>query len=335
MLGAAALLLGCSGPPTPEDTEVPEETGGPPAARREWVDVTPYPCGIDADGWVVCWSSAGWAEVQDTDPASLSIVPDSPFQVRRASVDFGAVAHGQSLDGTATRVWSCYSLAVQDPESSIWCIDPPDLDWDALGVECGLADGAITCFGGGNSAPFPEPEGWSYRLFHGPYSNSYAGLTTDNRIIIRGTVELEFALPTSMTVETLASFRGGACVLTSVGEVACFGGSITPAFTHPPYRMLQAGDHAVCAVRDDWTIECQDGSTFDFGPIRALSVYTHIQYVPIDPPADGSPPWEPRYAQSTDRPHICVVTEDNAVRCEGWRYDFDDLQAQLPKGDAP
>ncbi|MEZ4317265.1 MAG: hypothetical protein R3F61_07165 [Myxococcota bacterium] len=191
------------------------------------------------------------------------------------------------------------------------------------------------CWGGSQSAPFPEPEDWSYRLFHGPLSGSYAALTTDNRIVVRGlTIEpVEFSLPPSTFVETLVSVAGGACVLTDDAAVQCFGGSITPEFTNPPYRMLQAGAFAVCAVRDDWTIDCQDGSTFDFGPIRALSVYSHSYYVPIDPPpSDGSPPWEARQPQPTDRPHICVVTEDNAVRCEGWRYDFDDLQAQLPKG---
>ncbi|MEZ4320921.1 MAG: hypothetical protein R3F61_25815 [Myxococcota bacterium] len=327
-----ATLLGCTSGPATDTGEVEgtAETGGP--ARREWVDVTPYPCGVDADGWVECWHSNRWSSISP-DHVLFLTVPPSPFATRLRDIVVGGLAWGVPADGSRPRNWHC---AGEYGDGEAWCQAPPPVDFDMIGTECGLADGEVYCWGGLASAPFPNDR--TYRLFHGPYSGAYAALTTENEIVIRGgTEEPEYQLDPGLEVDTLVSFDvSGACVLTSTGEVHCMGPGWVPEFTNPPYQRLDGGFRSVCAVRQDWVIECGDGSTFDFGPIRALSVYSHEHWDPIvPPPAFGGPAYTRVLAEVSDPPHVCAITEDNAVHCVGWRYEFDDLQDQLPKGDGP
>ncbi|MEZ4320860.1 MAG: hypothetical protein R3F61_25510 [Myxococcota bacterium] len=321
-------ILGCSRTP-PVHTDLPGTTGETGATpHREWVDVTPYPCGVDSEGWVECWTSQQWADMAP-DNFFLDVVPPSPFPTRVRDVTIGSLAWG--MEGATPRIWACFEDMGGD-----WCADPPPVDFDMIGTECGLADGEVLCWGHIAAAPFPDDR--TYRLFHGPYSAAYAALTTDNEIVIRGETQdpLEYPLDPALEIETLVSFDvSGACVLTTAGNVDCMGPGWVPEFTHPPYRRLAGGFRSVCAVRQDWVIECGEGTTFDFGPIRALSVYSHERMEPVVPPPVLSGPRYSRvFAQVSDPPHVCVVTEDNAVRCEGWRYAFDDLQAKLPKGDS-
>jgi hypothetical protein len=80
-------------------------------------------------------------------------------------------------------------------------------------------------------------------------------------------------------------------------------------------------------------IDCNGRELFDFGPVIDIAVSQRPAYERV---FVGTPneTWSPVYPDpAVDPPHICVITATNAVRCEGFRYDFPDLQASLPSGD--
>jgi hypothetical protein len=111
-----------------------------------------------------------------------------------------------------------------------------------------------------------------------------------------------------------------ACVRREIGTIECHEmlGTMTQ-FTNPPYVMMDSDLGIACAVRDDWRIECNTGETYDFGPIRDIAVTWYGSGI------------ESEWFDGTTS--VCVITETNAIRCAGARYDFPDLQAALPTGD--
>ncbi len=92
-------------------------------------------------------------------------------------------------------------------------------------------------------------------------------------------------------------------------------------FDNPPYRLIASGGFAVCAVRDDWIIECHNGETFDFGPIHELAVRTDPLLTTTEP---GSPPMEEHHALLDYS--ICVITHEDTIECVGPRYPVDLLE---------
>lgn len=105
------------------------------------------------------------------------------------------------------------------------------------------------------------------------------------------------------------------------------------SFDNPPYIQIDSGMLG-CASRPDGVVECSNGSAYDFGePLRDFAVAT----LPADYRLffEGTPDerWVPVYAEPEDLPHICAITESNAIRCVGFRYDFPDLQEALPRGE--
>jgi hypothetical protein len=123
----------------------------------------------------------------------------------------------------------------------------------------------------------------------------------------------------------------GVCVLTQAGDVQCFGAEGAPfnshlvPFQNPPYRRIAGGWITVCAQRviDD-VIECNDGQTFDFGPLRDLAAITSEQV--------GGTVGE--YTPENSSASVCVITEQNQIRCAGTRFP-PMLQTLPPPGWTP
>ncbi|MCB9669719.1 MAG: hypothetical protein H6734_09645 [Alphaproteobacteria bacterium] len=115
----------------------------------------------------------------------------------------------------------------------------------------------------------------------------------------------------------------GACVLDDAGAIHCAGSDPywdAMPFGDDAYVFMDGSRRTVCAVRArDHRILCHDGSTYDFGRIRAFAAYGYAYY-----DEDGV-----YHSQSLDQiPSLCAITERNAIRCAGPRY-LSDIQAQL------
>jgi len=322
------FLLSC----TPEPTNDAGHTADTALPEREWREVTTYPCGVDVDGYVECWRSRQWEDIKrghagEEDapyPYVSRLWPIAPSVHPMAIVDADnpILAWGVRADNGEPAILAC-----NDSD----CVLPPRADYDAIAYECGLADGEMICWGNMRSLGLFEPTK-TYTHFAGRGSSyvgtTYVALDTDN--VLHHYDNTDYSFPPELEVETLVGFDNqNACALTPDGTIVCVG-SNPPTFDNPPYRMLSGAGMAVCAARDDWTIECADGSTYDFGPLRHMSAESRLTYV-LD--EDRPPFYRTVHPTRNDPPHLCVVTQTNAIRCVGWRYDFDDLQRALPQGD--
>jgi len=300
-------LLACKPPPT-ADT-------GDTGLGRQWVEVSTVPCARDTDGLLGCWYSEEWKTISP----GLWIVEPTTVPVREFNNDPKRL-WGVREDGGWTNI--NYLEPTQPP------IDLSDIR--RSNSKCALSGTEIVCWAIG---PSVFPTEYEYVDLHGEES-IHAALTSDNRLLIRRQdfpeQGYDFELdPTREIAKVVHVDPWDACVLGADGVVDCYGPGGTTGFDNPPYVDIAAGEASVCAVRDTWEIECNFGHRFDFGPIRALEVTQDPSYSLRDV---GAPTelWFPNYPEPGDPPNICVITQDNHVRCEGWKYDFPDLQRALP-----
>lgn len=328
MRGLLLLIVGCArqdvGPwdSGGVDTDRNHDTGAGPDV--EWAELNYFPCGRTLAGEVVCWSSA------EREGLDGYVLVDGPAYERRfTAIDdyhhWGVVAD----DGS-----SQYFANIED--ASFW--DLPSRPWlrDLL-TYCALDADQIVCAEIGSS-PFPADR--SYVLLAG-HPMRPAAVDSQNRIIVQNWCQegaiaecqalygpaLEIELPPTMQVVDVIAPDGGVCVLDSGGVVTCFGAR-EGLFPNAPYTHI-AGDHfGVCAAREDGVIECSDGTTHTWGPLRDLLALGSAPFIGSD--EAGWDRVQPVWGGPVD---LCAITEDNAIRCAGWRYDFADLQAQLPQGD--
>ena len=302
-------LWACKPPPTG-----PTHTGDT-GLDRQWVEVSTAPCARDTEGLLGCWYSEQWKEIS----MGLRIVEPTTVPVREFS-NLPDVMWGVREDGGWTNI---NYLAAEQPPLGLTNIRRAT-------SRCALSGTEVVCWA---TSPSLFPTGYEYVDLHGELS-SHAALTADNRLFIRrqGSPDqgYDFELdPNRELVKMVHVEPWDACVLGADGVVDCYGPGGTTGFDSPPYVDIAAGRWAVCAVRDTWEIDCNFGYRFDFGPIRTLEVTQESSLSLI---YEGTPAeqWFPNYPQPGDAPNICVITQDNHVRCEGWKYDFPDLQRALP-----
>jgi len=313
------LLVGCTsniqGTGVP-DTSSPIDTD---TDQRVWEEISMVPCARDSEGYLECWSSASWDDMPTaTKPVFPPKVP--VLEISPNARELWGVREDDDLPYFFTEAY---------PPGE----GPPSLPgFQNLTTQCARLDTEIICWG---SAPSSFPAELAYTDVDG-YAIRHAALTTDNQLLIRTQGSQanarDFLLDPAKTYIDVAQIDpSSACALTDTGEIECYG-SEPIFFDNPPYVMLRSGNFAVCAAREDWVIECRDGSSFDFGPLRDMEVAT-LPTFSLENPGTESEWWRPAYPDGDTPPHICVITQDNAVRCQGWNYDFPDLQAALPAGD--
>ncbi len=205
------------------------------------------------------------------------------------------------------------------------------VDANELNQQCALDNHSIICWNTGASGFPPEHD---YQFVHGE-NIFHAALTTSNELLVARQgepPEHEWQLPEDKVYVDLVHIEpSGGCALADDGTVDCRDPTGF-SFDTPPYRFIAGGRASVCAVREDWVVECRYDHEFDFGPIRAIEVTQQPSYERIDV---GTPDeqWWPIDVEEDTRPFVCVITTDNAVVCDGFKYDFPDLQEALPAGD--
>jgi len=319
-----ALLVACTGPATAIDTDsdpprVDTSDTDPLPPGRVWVEVSTAPCARDAEGWVECWYTPDWGPlVGDQDPLSLRI-PDSPAPMSMFYAPNSETVWGIAAETGSSINWFCGASVDTPPGPSDTpgqCQEHPLTDPIALGYRCGVGNGRLVC-----AEDIGDAAEDSIRLADVDLYVFY--LTTEGRLRSWSASPgpgVDIALPRADEVVQLAQAGNGGCVRYQAGDVECFGSENgDPVFDNPPYRDLQGGLWSVCATREDWTIECNDGAVLNFGPYRDMDVSTNRNRV-------IQPSW-------LEGRSVCVITEDNAVRCDGLRYDgYPDLLAKLPQG---
>ncbi|MEZ4320803.1 MAG: hypothetical protein R3F61_25200 [Myxococcota bacterium] len=317
MMVALLGLLGCKAP-QPLHTDLPApttaETGSPP--YREWVEISTAPCARDSEGYVECWSDPVWEDINVT-----WTLDGGDLRMRELTNE--QPVWGVRLDNDLPYY---YTPIPEDTRA------PGVTGYHHIMPQCALNGTDVVCW---QTGPSEFPSGEVYVNLHGE-GFSHAALTDQNQLYIRfqGDPEAgyDFTLdPARVVVDMVHVEPADACVLDSDGIVECFGTS-GYHFDNPPYVMLAATYSAACAVREDWRIDCRNGSTFDFGPLREIEVTLRPSYVLVNE-GTASERWQVQYPDATTPPHICVITRDNAIRCEGFRYDFPTIQASLPQGD--
>lgn len=313
MLQLALLLTGCVAHPT---------TAPPPwTPERRWVDVNTYPCAVDDAGQVECWhrENSIHQEVQ---------LRASEGRIVTLSPAYGSGVLTGLTDAGDVQVLSCPNSALGNrPRACDYAWTPPLREQDR---EYGIGDD------GRLQAPgidwLPPPEGIWLAMSHG------TSLALNARFEVADVLDrfpplvvpLE-ASPVSMAggIVTPEDFPVmGACVLDTEGRILCVG---DPWFTEVPFagqpgfRDLRGGGGPMCALRDaDDRILCDDGSTYDFGPIRTYSVFKESTY-----DTDGTyQRWTPG-----SEPTVCAITEANTIVCEGPGFD-EAIQAQLDEVNA-
>lgn len=343
------LLLACGPPPpgvgSPVDTATADDTDDPMDPGRQWVEVSTHPCARDGEGWVECWNRVD-APNDVTWNGRFLPIPPSPFPVTGFfAPDSSAVAGVRTaLAESSLESWFCgaewHSGGAYPPwnaDTTSQCVPPADPRFQAVGYGSGLTtDGQVWAWTLGpprRATRFPTDR--SYRLFTAP-SRRIGVLDTENVAWVEDDYNDVYYTPfthaftADLVIVELVLGGNGVCVLTAEGEIQCVGEELPGvfpapmAFPNPPYRDIAGGYYAVCAVREDWTIECHDGSTHHFGPLRDLAVHA---FAGIDP-VTGDKLYDegPRAGLG-----LCVITEANAIRCVGERYTPDVL-AQLPGG---
>ncbi len=330
-----ALLAACT---RTSDTDSHDESATSDTAEvaddRVWERVTPYPCGIDAEGRVECWRSVRWDDfVGNSGALNHRVWPlEVDFPVQHLFAPTGAPVW-------AVRADTGEAVKVQCLEN---CGHPPQFPYSEIGRRCGRHGERITCFGV-DPVLFDSTLRYTHLAYDyaggGTFGSPIVASTTANTVVFPAHPAADYAFPDDVEIEELVGYNTlNACALTSTGDILCVGAN-PPSFDNPPYEMLSGENKALCAARADWLIECTDGSTFDFGPLRHLEVASLAYWVPnepddpLDPIGPDEPAYEITYPTLDDPPHVCVVTQDNAIRCAGPHYDYPDLQQALPAGD--
>ncbi len=291
------------------------DTGGVP---RTWVEISTVPCARDTDGFIECWSSDSW---EGMGAYRAPIPPEVPFREFN-NIDGGL--YGVTTGGAVVAIDYAFGI----PQIAANLIDATELNF-----QCALQGTSIVCW---DTSPSKFPPDRDYVFVHGQRF-SHAALTTTNELIVVAQTSsappLIWQLPETKTYTDLVHFEpSGGCALADDGTIDCRDPTGF-SFDNPPYRFVAGGFWSVCAVREDWVVECRYDHEFDFGPIRAIEVTQQVSYERIDV---GTPDeqWFPiENIQEDTRPFVCVITTDNAVVCDGFKYDFPDLQEALPPGD--
>lgn len=331
---------------TPVDTDTDVHTGDTdPPDDRVWVEVSTHPCARDEDGWVECWNLPPTITPRSDDE---NPIPPAPFRMSTfwapdASGVVGVHADG-SLAGRA-ELWYCGSTdgrpGSDDPPDH--CTPDPSIPVRTLGRVAVLdTQGHIQWWRGWpTQVDTVFPEGETYRLFHGPYMR-VAALTHDNRVYADEYINqpesrppVDDAFDPAMDIVEFSQGALSVCALDSEGSITCLGPEFPEmaldepvTFSNGPYLKMRAGGYHVCAERaSDHVIECNDGSTHAFGPVRDFAVNTEDVFPPGAPP--NTPPIF--YASPRHGLQICAITTANAVVCEGERY-VPEILAQLPSG---
>lgn len=345
----AAFTLSCKAAPIvdtdtdvatpPTDTGVEDTAPPPPPPPPVWVAVSTHPCALATDGLVRCWTSPS-AEAAGVHEH----IPETDFPVQSfwapGYVSL-AVAVGAAPDAGTLTAWHC----PRDPDPITGelppiCRPPQNLSFRTTGLQVGWTTaGDLVTWREGVVEPVagcPTDKTWS--AFAALTGSVYA-MATDGTACVAdsGGLGPHFlgALSTPTQVTEVAPGGNGICGLNGLsGGIQCVGpeseqyGFNDPlVFANGPYVDLAGGVFGTCAVRADWTIECNDGSTHDFGPIRDLSVNNMAAY-------DLTTGDTLYTAQPRQGLNLCVITTTNAIRCVGDRY-YPDLLDQLPAGDVP
>jgi hypothetical protein len=323
-----AIMLGCT--VASRESDAPDTSVAP--STRTWARVTNYPCGIDTEGFVECWRSVRWDEFTGTTGTlNPRVWPlDVSFPVEHLNAPTGGLVWAVRADTGVASIIQCHGS----------CGHPEQHVYTDIGHRCGLYGASIGCFGV-DEVSFGDSKQYTHLAYEygGSGSAVPVALTVENALVFPAHPQAAYNLPSEVDVEALVGFDSlNACALTRTGDILCEGAN-PPSFDNPPYVMLSGGGQAACAVREDWLIECTDGSTFDFGPLRHLEVTSLAHWEPwvdtgLVTPLDGTvPDFQITYPTAQDPPHVCVVTQDNAIRCVGPHYDYPDLQQALPAGD--
>ena len=308
----ALWLCACKEPPT-------TGTGGPPTRvdPPAWVQIDPHPCAMDALGYVTCWSSDLWLDddrwirhpVEQPEPADAFYV-GGLGQVL-ATYEHNAPIEVRYCDNPGVLCWppddnvrTARSGAALTPGGSVVIWDGTDLDYG-----------------------FPTDRQWHAlsRDFGVVAIDEANGMLHNCRMERPLWYRTEWTLPPDLEfTHTVGSERVsldcnvGACALATDGTIHCRGvGPIgTAQFDNPPYKFLDGGLTVACAVREDDVIECTDGRIRELGSVRAFSVGAYNYWL------------DEQRTQLSEGPQICVITTDNAIRCDGTHYP-PDLQATL------
>lgn len=313
-------LIACRPPAASDaDSDVPTVL-----RERTWVAITDAPCALDAEGRVACWASDELQQLHRTWVVDGPPDPEPYERLHPAGEQWGVRADGGFAHGIVT----------MDHTPEYFTYLPQNRWLEDLSTFWARDGNAIVWFNG--TEPL-FPEGASYRRAGGTYLWPLA-LDAENLLYV-GYIpvpttepDLEtYELPADLEVVDLANAGETACVLDTTGVITCFD-EHEGLFDDPPYVMLKsAGPWGLCAVEADHDIVCTDGTTRNWGPLRDLVVtWSDLELV------DAGTPDERLHNDGQawgDDLSVCAITASNAIRCAGQRYDWPDLQSQLPAGD--
>ncbi|MEZ4316903.1 MAG: hypothetical protein R3F61_05355 [Myxococcota bacterium] len=283
---------------------------------RVWVQLNAHPCALADNGEVQCWRSAEWEPMIESGTMKAWTGTTSE-PISEITAEIGPYFWGLSREtGLPVMIYSPSDLR---PDSVA--------GYSEIGTLCALLNGKVDCIDSYDN------EDWDHldlTLLSG-MGPMHAGLTTDNRLIGMAWPDIVLEDPIDgVVVDVMAFQTQNRCALLDTGEVQCFG-PIPVVFPNPPYYAIAGGYWVGCAARDPGLVDCSNGETYDFGErLLDMTATNWTRYVPNEPGSLYD--WGAILPTASDPPHICVLTESNAIRCQGWRYEFDDLQRALPKG---
>lgn len=319
------LLAACSSPPHPAELPAPIEPAvqSPLGVTREWVQVSAYPCALDRAGVVECWH--GSDGINGVEP-----IPSNPEPVTQFTNHIWAQFWGVGLDGLPL-VWQCGF-----GEGFATC-QVPELEFKEIGSGCALDfHGQLHEWDDGpHHQPFPD----EFQTHFAAQGDACVILNRDRVARAYGgplvlLPELQFD-PGRAYVE-IAPYGSSVCALDVDGGIECLGPPLRNffedplVFDNPPYVDIAGESFALCAKRADHVIECHDGSTYDFGPIKDFAVDMMATFedsgeIGLQPILNEIPVWPGRAFS------LCVITERNAIECVGPRFT-PDLYDRLPVG---
>ncbi|MEZ4316905.1 MAG: hypothetical protein R3F61_05365 [Myxococcota bacterium] len=283
---------------------------------RVWVQLNAHPCALADNGDVECWRSAAWDPIIEGG-TMVAWAGSTSEPLSEITAEIGPYFWGLSREtGLPVMIYSPSNLR---PDSVA--------GYSEIGTLCALLNDEVDCIDGYASA---DLDGTPFRLLSG-MAPIHAGVTNDDRLLLLTAPDAvsELAI-TPGAAEVMAFQPATACALMETGEVECFG-PIPVVFPNPPYYDIAGGYWVGCAARDPGLVDCSNGETYDFGErLLDMTATNWTRYVPNEPGSLYE--WGAILPTPSDPPHICVLTESNAIRCQGWRYEFDDLQRALPKG---
>lgn len=306
------LFFGC-GPSSIETDGVDSDSGSEVVGH--WSEVSTAPCAKwSTNQQIYCWFDRSFFESRRDATRIVVSPPVLAWHAKEHDVAIGVEASTQR-----TTMWHCATIPALE-----WRCDPAEITFSSLTEEHGITPNfeyrrlysLVERIPGVRSG-----EGQYIQIAEG---NGISLLSTSNELFHANSAQVFVPhIPFEREVLKIASAGNGICALDTDGVIECFGPEKDPElpdpvrFDNPPYRDIASGFWNVCAVREDWVIECNDGSEHDFGPIRALDVHTY--HYPT-PPSVGLDPAGWVQPSPRDGLAVCVITEDDRIRCNGKRY---------------